>query len=222
MSDNLHDGQAHASVRQTFAQGAEQGITNGQNAFEAAWQQRLSGQSAAADILKALSQPDRSEAHNRAGQKTRSGEKPALQTSDWASHAAGSQTETGVQADRLSSKAQPMAQRRPLPAQDQPSEPSAAFNQTATAWPTSQMENDRQRIGTAGHDTQFSPPRTVPAMPPLKPPQRPFAAQPPVATAVAQQNARREAASAADGLDDLASKIKQILDEESRRHGIDV
>ena len=113
-----------------------------------------------------------------------------------------------------------MAQ-RPLPAQDQPSEPSAAFNQTATAWPTSQMENDHQRIGTASN-TQFSPPRTVPAMPPLKPPQRPFAAQPPVATAVAQQNARREAASAADGLDDLASKIKQILDEESRRHGIDV
>jgi hypothetical protein len=55
----------------------------------------------------------------------------------------------------------------------------------------------------------------------------------PVASLTAERNARREAEKStlsasgiktepAEDLDNLASQIKQILDEESRRHGIDV
>jgi hypothetical protein len=46
---------------------------------------------------------------------------------------------------------------------------------------------------------------------------------PPVATTTARQGARQEEATAADDNHDvLAAKIKRILDEEARRHGIDV
>jgi hypothetical protein len=42
-----------------------------------------------------------------------------------------------------------------------------------------------------------------------------------VATAVVRQDAAQEAAAAAD-LNVLAANLKRILDEEARRHGIDV
>jgi hypothetical protein len=38
----------------------------------------------------------------------------------------------------------------------------------------------------------------------------------------ARKSARREEEAAGEDLDELARKLKQILDEESRRHGIDV
>jgi hypothetical protein len=44
----------------------------------------------------------------------------------------------------------------------------------------------------------------------------------PVAAATARQGARAEAAIAEDDLSVLAARIKRILDEEARRHGIDV
>jgi hypothetical protein len=46
---------------------------------------------------------------------------------------------------------------------------------------------------------------------------------PPVAAAIARQGARQEEATAGDDdLSVLAARIKRVLDEEARRHGIDV
>lgn len=61
-----------------------------------------------------------------------------------------------------------------------------------------------------------------PDLPPLVAP--PSAGVPalPVAAATAQLEAWSEAVAAEDGLDVLAEKIKRILEEEARRHGIDV
>lgn len=98
------------------------------------------------------------------------------------------------------------------------------------------------------HNAQFTIPRSqfseesgtplideegTPLSPDLAPPQlaatltslrsRPAASPIPAASATAERNARRETAvTAPEALHDLANKIKQILDEESRRHGIDV
>lgn len=67
----------------------------------------------------------------------------------------------------------------------------------------------------------LAPPQLAPTLPSLR--SRPVASPTPMAAAAAERNARRETAvTAPDALDDLARKIKQILDEESRRHGIDV
>lgn len=69
--------------------------------------------------------------------------------------------------------------------------------------------------------SRFAPPQLATQMPALKPlrPSHPFAQ--PIASVTAERNARREA-TAPEDLDELSRKIKQILDEESRRHGIDV
>lgn len=66
-----------------------------------------------------------------------------------------------------------------------------------------------------------APPRLAEVLPGLRPQRRPAEREMTPATVAAQQSARREVESV-DKLDDLARKLKQILDEESRRHGIDV
>ncbi|VAW30267.1 hypothetical protein MNBD_CHLOROFLEXI01-3952 [hydrothermal vent metagenome] len=71
-------------------------------------------------------------------------------------------------------------------------------------------------------EPRFAPPHLAPTLPPLQPTQWPYLPNTPVATAVAQRSAQREAAPETENLDDLARLIKQILDEESRRYGIDV
>lgn len=62
----------------------------------------------------------------------------------------------------------------------------------------------------------------APPLPPLLPP--PLVGMPvlPVALAAAREGARDESREAAEDLDALAEKIKLILDEQARRHGIDV
>jgi hypothetical protein len=81
---------------------------------------------------------------------------------------------------------------------------------------------------------RFAPPQVAETMPPLQAlphasPLRPL----PIASETAEWSARREGTQAtlsasgvktapAENLDDLARQIKQIIDEESRRHGIDV
>jgi hypothetical protein len=58
-------------------------------------------------------------------------------------------------------------------------------------------------------------------LPDLLPRQR-VAAPLPVAAATARRGAREEAMMVMDDLEVLAAKIKQILDDQARRHGIDV
>ncbi|MGI8426038.1 MAG: hypothetical protein ACR2M4_05465 [Actinomycetota bacterium] len=62
----------------------------------------------------------------------------------------------------------------------------------------------------------------TPSLPDLLPPQRAGAQPLPVAAGTARRGAREEAAMNMDDLDTLAGKIKHILDEQARRHGIDV
>ena len=70
-------------------------------------------------------------------------------------------------------------------------------------------------------DERIAPPATRPTLPPLLPSQTVGLPTPPVAATIARQGAWVEA-SAEDDLDVLAAQIKRILDEEARRHGIDV
>lgn len=69
---------------------------------------------------------------------------------------------------------------------------------------------------------RIAPPVVIPSLPPLIRPEVVGMPVPPVATATARQGAWAEATAADDNLDVLAAKIKRILDEEARRHGIDV
>src|SRR5262249_9997132 len=73
---------------------------------------------------------------------------------------------------------------------------------------------------------RIAPPATAPSLAPLLPPQMPGAIAPPVAAATARPGPRGQetAARPEEGLSDgrLAAKLKRILDEEARRHGIDV
>lgn len=70
---------------------------------------------------------------------------------------------------------------------------------------------------------RIAPPSGVSALPPLLPFQEVGVPSPPVATAAIQGMVRQEEmAMAGDDLEALAARIKRILDEEARRHGIDV
>ncbi len=59
------------------------------------------------------------------------------------------------------------------------------------------------------------------SLPDLLLPQR-VGVPPPVVSAIARQSSGEEGVQVADDLEGLAAKIKQILDEQARRHGIDV
>jgi hypothetical protein len=70
---------------------------------------------------------------------------------------------------------------------------------------------------------RIAPPTLAPSYPPLVPPRIVSAPPFPIASSVARQGAgKAEAAQATGDLNELATKIKRILDEEARRHGIDV
>jgi len=70
---------------------------------------------------------------------------------------------------------------------------------------------------------RFAPPQLAEVLPRLRPLPKPGTPSiSPLAAATAERSARREAESAPEDLDALARKLKQILDEESRRHGINV
>ena len=68
---------------------------------------------------------------------------------------------------------------------------------------------------------RIAPPSLVTQLPPLIPPQATGRPIPALAAATARLGAQAEAVADED-LDLLATKIKHILDEEARRHGIDV
>lgn len=70
--------------------------------------------------------------------------------------------------------------------------------------------------------SRFAPPQMADTLPPLRPPAGPGITAMPAAAAAARRSARREEESAVDDLDELAGKLRRILEEESRRHGIDI
>ncbi len=77
-------------------------------------------------------------------------------------------------------------------------------------------------LQSAGLAEQFAPPPVATSLPPVIPPQTLLTPVAPIAAASARQGSRTEAMLAEDDLDALAAKIKFILDEQARRHGIDV
>ncbi|HEU0292199.1 MAG TPA: hypothetical protein VFR47_05655 [Anaerolineales bacterium] len=66
------------------------------------------------------------------------------------------------------------------------------------------------------------PPAVAPSLPHLLPPQIVNEPAPALATMIARQASRQEATQVEVDLAQLATNIKRILDEEARRHGIDV
>ncbi len=82
------------------------------------------------------------------------------------------------------------------------------------------------QAGHGRHETKSGapiiPPNVTPSLPDLLPPQRAGAPPLPVAAATARRGAREQAMMATDDLDMLAANIKHILDDQARRHGIDV
>jgi len=69
---------------------------------------------------------------------------------------------------------------------------------------------------------RFAPPQMADTLPPLRPPVGQGSVAMPVAAAASRRSARREEAAVVDDLDELAVKLRRILEEESRRHGIDI
>ena len=69
---------------------------------------------------------------------------------------------------------------------------------------------------------RIAPPAAAPSLPHLLPPQGSYESAPALAAIITRQRARQEAAMSEDDLAGLAENIKRILDEEARRHGIDV
>lgn len=83
-------------------------------------------------------------------------------------------------------------------------------------------EPDGHGEGKSPSSASIIPANIAPSLPPLLSPRKAGIQLLPVAAATARQGAREEAMIATDDLDVLAAKIKQILDEQARRHGIDV
>jgi hypothetical protein len=95
----------------------------------------------------------------------------------------------------------------------------ATGNSQAGIQPTvADMEN---MGGESESPFRIAPPAVATSLPPLVSPQ--VADKPPSPAAILLGAARNEEAAATeDDLSALAAKIKRILDEEARRHGIDV
>jgi hypothetical protein len=83
-------------------------------------------------------------------------------------------------------------------------------------------KQQRHSASESKSSTQISPSTITPVIPSLLPPRRAGVQPLPAAAATARQGADDGAMMATDDLDVLAAKIKQILDEQARRHGIDV
>ncbi len=78
-------------------------------------------------------------------------------------------------------------------------------------------------VGALQSSARIAPPGTALSSPALLPSQRVGVPSPPVAAATAWQGAKQEQADAVqDDLNALAAQVKHILDEQARRHGIDV
>jgi hypothetical protein len=88
--------------------------------------------------------------------------------------------------------------------------------------PAQPTQSDQPGERELEHLVPVVSPNPAPSLPSLLPPQGVGMRTLPVAATTARQAAREEAALGTDDLGALADKIKLILDEQARRHGIDV
>jgi hypothetical protein len=112
----------------------------------------------------------------------------------------------------------------PLPPHDRQGRPSpATHHQAQTAVATAPPPQPDDADDGWFEAPRFAPPQMAESLPRLRPLPRPGTLSlSPIAAATAERSARREAEAAPEDLDALARQLKQILDEESRRHGINV
>lgn len=93
-------------------------------------------------------------------------------------------------------------------------------------WSTPEDHHDHRTVAqpstASGQEARIPPQSVTSPLPPLIPPWVVGMHTEHIAAAIVAQGARDEAAAVGSDLDVLAAKIKRILDEEARRHGIDV
>jgi hypothetical protein len=186
----------------------------------AQWERLLSGQTFSAEQLEqmATGRVTRQRRTSGKGNKGRlaAGDKPADQAQQDDRPAAGS-------AGRRRSGAQTLSGRRRAGRGRPGSWNGEAHENAVAVEPAGVHEMGRyepvdERSLAA---TRFQPPQMAERLPPLRPP-LPNGLAIPAAAAAAARSARDEGAAAGDDLDELARKLNRILEEESRRFGIDV
>jgi len=100
--------------------------------------------------------------------------------------------------------------------------PDGAAERWLAAPATGLSVNEVSTEAMAGAASPNSSAAIAPELPPMLPPPEVGAPILPLATSSVQRGAREEAVAVEEDLDALAAKIKFILDEQARRHGIDV
>jgi hypothetical protein len=178
------------------------------NHLDAPWAMALAGPTAPTDLLRRLA---------GTGQLRPSPAAPARNgdQSDWPSPLAGDRKSREVEAQAGRAASRPGASRELIHSRrEQGESPPAASDEVG------QREADGHRaVGRAPE--QIAPPSLAESLPPLTPQQAETTRVLPLASETARRGARDESVAPED-LDALAAKIKLILDEQARRHGIDV
>lgn len=197
------------------------------------WAKPLDGLPASADLLTRLAGAPVADA-DRPGREASRWEvgRPAA-SSDWLARPAGV---PGADNDGSAYKApiEPLSGRAPvIPPRNQLTTQTTKDHylwQTGELAPTEgtpaaaipPSTSRREDIGGGlASPTRIAPPKAASLLPPLLPPQVASGPPSPVTAAIVQQDGRQEEATEED-LSALAAKVKRILDEEARRHGIDV
>ena len=199
------DKQLSAMTASEFVSAAEQGKRPLSDISEEAWQQPIKGQSVSTNLLKSLTTRGvDNETRREAPQQTRPANRLFAEEQQLPSSGQIIQTEP---------------EKRPptLPDIESQHSPTLGHTPAFAAWDALKNRSDPR-----SNEPHVAPPQMATTLPPLRGQQRPSTPEPPLATAVTRQSAHREAAAIPEDLDMLAAKIKQILDEESRRFGIDV
>jgi hypothetical protein len=188
----------------------------------ALWQRPLHGPGVSRSLLQQLAQPGAAAASKQqAAPLTRRQPENVLPTRDMPPVAAGSD--------------QPqMATQLPILPAQQPLLPPATAKRQPGALSTTDATSPNRAGATPANEAvapQVSPPQATPLLPSLRPLPNPAGAEPTAAREAAWRSAQRESKTSVVGhgpdygrmnATHLARQLKQILDEEARRHGIDI
>lgn len=178
----------------------------------APWSTDLAGPTAPADLLHRLAgldqlRPSHDSAHVASSRNGAQSDRPSPLPGDRESR------EVAPQASRAA--ARPGESRESVHSQREPDESPPAASDDVSRRAT----DGRRAVGRTPE--RIAPPSLAESLPPLAPLQTATTRVLPLASETARRGALNEAAAPED-LDALAAKIKLILDEQARRHGIDV
>jgi hypothetical protein len=187
------------------------------------WQRPLPGPTASISLLQSLRQPGSASTDEQAAGRPHSQQQPAAPQSH-----RRPQKETAKEvrpAAEETHRSQLPAQTAVWPAPQPTVGQAAIAGGQPETWPASQPANrsmDGFAPGAKAVVPQTAPPQTGALLPSLRPMDHPAAAEPTVARETARRSAEREMETAVVDTTQLARQLKQILDEEARRYGIDV